>query len=197
MNRIIRFALLNSLLMILIVSAAAQAKTSILNKYILVIDMQEIGTLEKLEPLVAQQLIDNVNRVIERADPQKVIYVEAIMAKLNISLQGLQIEVLPGMFLDKRLKLVNDTRIVKTTADTFTAKQFKSFIDSTGANDFVIVGMMAEHCIKATALGGIENGFRMLAIPEAIAGESEIAKNEALSQLAQSGVEIIPLSEIK
>ena len=55
------------------VLSEAQEVTSMKDKYVMVIDIQEIATQEKLAPDVAQQLIDNVNRVIELADPEKVI----------------------------------------------------------------------------------------------------------------------------
>ena len=174
----------------------AQAENPLKDKYILVLDMQEIGTKKMLSPEAAQQLIDNVNKVIERSDPEKVIYVEAIMAKLAISLTGLQVEVEDGMRLDERLKLVNDTRIVKTKASAFTAEDLKTFIETHKADEFVIVGLMAEHCINATAVEGIETGYKVAVIPEAIAAESEEGKTEVLKALREKGIEIIPLAEL-
>ena len=55
------------------VSSKAQELTSIKDKCVMVIDIQEIATQKSPAPDVAQRLIDNVNRVIELADPEKVI----------------------------------------------------------------------------------------------------------------------------
>ena len=55
------------------VSSKAQELTSMKDKYVMVIDIQEIATQKSPAPDVAQRLIDNVNRVIELADPEKVI----------------------------------------------------------------------------------------------------------------------------
>lgn len=174
----------------------AQAENPLKGKYILVLDMQEIGTKKTLDPEDALKLINNVNQVISMADPEKVIYVEAIMARLAISLTGLTVEVEDGMRLDDRLELVNDTRMVKTKASAFTAEQLKTFVETHKADEFVIVGMMAEHCVRATALEGLETGYKMAVIPEAIAAESEGGKTEVLNTLRKKGIEIIPLAEL-
>ncbi len=175
---------------------SAQVENPLKGKYILVLDVQEIATRKTLEPDVARQLINNVNRVISLADPEKVIYVEAIMAKLVISLSGLDVEVEDGMKLDDRLKLVNDIRVVKTKASAFTAEALKDFIEIHQANEFVLVGLMAEHCVKATALEGREKGFNIAIVPEAIAAESEEGKTEVIKLLREKGAEIIPLTEL-
>jgi len=174
----------------------AQAEKQLKDKYILVLDIQEIGTKKTLDPDAAQQLINNVNQVISMADPEKVIYVEAIMARLAISLTGLTVEVEDGMKLDDRLELVNDMRVVKTRASAFTAEQLQTFIDTHKADEFVIVGMMAEHCVRATALEGLETGYKMAVIPEAIAAESDAGKAEVMNTLRKKGAEIIPLAEL-
>jgi len=174
----------------------AQAEKQLKDKYILVLDIQEIGTKKTLDPDAAQQLINNVNQVISMADPEKVIYVEAIMARLAISLTGLTVEVEDGMKLDDRLELVNDMRVVKTRASAFTAEQLQTFIDTHKADEFVLVGMMAEHCVRATALEGLETGYKMAVIPEAIAAESDAGKAEVMNTLRKKGAEIIPLAEL-
>jgi len=185
-----------SMLLLMSLGVLAQTENPLKDRYLLVMDMQEIGTKKSLSPETARQLIDNVNQVIEQSDPERVIYVEAIMAKLAISLTGLQVEIEDGMKLDDRLKLVNDTRVVKTKASAFTAEQLKTFIETHKADEFVIVGMMAEYCVRATALEGLETGYKMAVIPEAIAAESERGKTEVLNALREKGIEIIPLAEL-
>lgn len=187
-----------SIAFLLTISLIASAQSSKLNgKYLLVIDMQEIGTKQMLEPTVAQNLIEKINQVISEADTDKVIYVEAIMAKLAVSLTKLTVQFESGLALDDRLTLVGNTRIVKTEANSFTAEQLQRFIKETGASDFVVVGLMAEQCIKATALGGIQEGFSMTVIPDAIAAESAQSKKETMAELQKAGVNILSLEELK
>ena len=166
------------------------------NKYVLVIDMQEIGTKQMLESDYAQNLLDKVNLVISKADSDKVLYVEAIMAKLGISLTKLTVQFQPGLALDDRLALVGNTRIIKTKANTFTSQQLQKYIKETGASEFIIVGLMAEHCIKETALGGINGGFSISVIPDAIAAESDQSKKETMQELQKAGVNILSLEEL-
>lgn len=186
-----------NLLFFLAVSFLVQGKTSPLsNKYILVVDMQEIGTKQLLKPKDAQNLLNNVNLVISKADTEKVIYVEAIMAKLHVSLSKLSVEFEPGLALDNRLLVVGNTRIIKTKANTFKSEQFQKHIKETGATEFVIVGLMAEHCIRATALGGLQEGYSITVISDAIAAQSEQSKKETLSELEKAGANIISLNEL-
>lgn len=186
-----------NLLFFLTVSFLVQGKTSPLsNKYILVVDMQEIGTKQLLKPKDAQNLLNNVNLVISKADTEKVIYVEAIMAKLHVSLSKLSVEFEPGLALDNRLLIVGNTRIIKTKANTFKSEQFQKHIKETGATEFVIVGLMAEHCIRATALGGLQEGYSITVISDAIAAQSEQSKKETLSELEKAGANIISLNEL-
>ncbi|HPF52844.1 MAG TPA: isochorismatase family protein [Draconibacterium sp.] len=166
------------------------------NKYVLVIDMQKIGTKQMLESDYAQNLLDKVNLVISKADSDKVLYVEAIMAKLEISLTKLTVQFEPGLALDDRLALVGNTRIIKTKANTFTSQQLQKYIKETGASEFIIVGLMAEHCIKETALGGINGGFSISVIPDAIAAESDQSKKETMQELQKAGVNILSLEEL-
>jgi len=166
------------------------------NKYVLVIDMQEIGTKQMLESNYAQNLLDKVNLVISKADSDKVLYVEAIMAKLGVSLTKLNVQFEPGLALDDRLTLVGNTRIIKTKANTFTSEQLQKYIKETGASEFIIVGLMAEHCIKETALGGVNEGFSISVIPDAIAAESDQSKKETMQELQKAGVNILSLEEL-
>lgn len=166
------------------------------NKYVLVIDMQEIGTKQMLESNYAQNLLDKVNLVISKAYSDKVLYVEAIMAKLGVSLTKLNVQFEPGLALDDRLTLVGNTRIIKTKANTFTSEQLQKYIKETGASEFVIVGLMAEHCIKETALGGVNEGFSISVIPDAIAAESDQGKKETMLELQKAGVNILSLEEL-
>lgn len=185
------------ILLLLPASFYLNAQSNVLSgKYLLVVDMQEFGTKQLLDANVSQNLLNKVNEVIALADSDKVIYVEAIIAKLGISLSRLSVIIENSLFLDDRLLMVNNTRIVKTKPNTFTSKQMKEFIKAHHASDFVIVGLMAEHCIKATALGGLKESFSMSVIPEAIAAESEESKTKIMDELQKAGVKILPLSEL-
>lgn len=166
-------------------------------KYILVMDMQENGTQKQLNKELSAKLIDDINQIIARADTDKVIYVESIMASLSISLTKLTVNFEPGLALDDRLLLVGNTKVIKTKANAFTANDLRTFIQKTGASEFVIVGLMAEHCVKETVLGGIKEGYSISVIPDAVAGESLESKKATLKELENAGAKTLTLSEIK
>lgn len=171
-------------------------KSELKGKYILVMDMQENGTKIQLDEEVSAQLINDINHIIALADTDKVIYVESIMASLSISLTKLTVNFEPGLALDDRLLLVGNTRVIKNNANAFAANDLKTFIQQTGASEFVIVGLMAEHCVKETALGGKKEGYSISVITDAIAGESFESKKTTITELEKAGVKTLTLSKL-
>ena len=177
-------------------SLEAQENINLKGKYLIVLDMQEIATKEMMDAEVAKELIDAVNRIIDLSDSDKVIYIESIFAFLEISLTGLSVKFKPGLFLDDRLKIVSDYKFVKNKANAFTSEQLSNFIVQRNARDFVVVGLMAEHCVIETLLGGKKSGFNMFMIPGAIAGLSEEGKFEALNKALKFGIKKIELDNL-
>lgn len=184
------------LLLFLKLPSAAQENYILGGKYLIVLDMQEIATKDMMEAEAAKELIDVVNRIIELSDSDKVIYIESISASLEISLTGLSVKFKPGLFLDDRLKIVSDNKFVKNKANAFTSEQLSKFIERRNARDFVVVGLMAEHCVIETLLGGKKSGFNMFMIPGAIAGLSEEGKLEALNNALKFGIKKIELDNL-
>jgi len=120
--------------------------------FLLVMDMQEIWTKQADNTNNSQNLIDRVNEAITKTNPEKVIYVESLAAELQLSFSGLSLEIKPGLNLDDRLTFVGNTQVMKGRANAFTSEQLQTFINESGASDFTLVGLMAEHCVKETAL---------------------------------------------
>lgn len=177
-------------------SLLATAKNPISGKYVLVIDIQEIWTQHMISPAESKLLIENVNSVISNADTEKVIYIESVAANLRLSFNGISVGFPDGLQLDDRLLIVNSNKMVKNKPNSFSSEQLRAFIKTHQASEFVVVGLLAEHCILETLLGGLKLGYKMAIISEAIAGSSTEAKTKALETSIQKGVEVILLHSI-
>jgi nicotinamidase-related amidase len=184
------------LIALIFVSVFAAATNPLSGKYILVIDIQEIWTKQMMNPAESKRLIENINSIIEKADADKVIYIESVVANLDLNLSGISVGFPDGLKLDDRLLLVNSNKIVKNKPNTFSTEQLRTFIINHRAEEFVVVGLAAEHCILATLLGGLELGYKMSVIPEAVAGKSEESKTKALNSAKVKGAEIISIHSI-
>lgn len=180
---------------LLLVPVFAVATNPLSGKYILVIDLQEVWT-KKMLPEESLLLIKNVNSVIRNADPEKVVYIESVAANLVLSFSGISIGFPEGLKSDDRLLVVNSNKIIKNKSDSFSAEQLRVFIKNHNAEEFVVVGLAAEHCIIETLLGGLKSGYKMSLIPEAIAGKSAESKTKAINTAKEKGVAIISLHSI-
>lgn len=178
-------------------TATAQKESLVEAKYIIVLDIQEHFTKTVLNPDVSDTLIQIINQVIDGAEPQNVIYIQSLLSNLSVSLSGISVEFSPGLKFDERLKIVNTNIFGKNKANAFSSEELKAFIKSRKATDFVVIGLMAEHCVLHTLLGGKNLGYSMFFVPEAIAGKSDASKEKIFAQLKQEGIQAIPFHSIK
>jgi nicotinamidase-related amidase len=184
------------ILLVVKMSVVAEENNSLKGKYLIVLDVQEIATKKIMNEADAEKLIKAINSVIAISDSDKVIYIESIMAKLEISLAGLMVKFEDGLQLDERLMIVSDNKFVKNKANAFTSEKLAQFIENTKARDFVVVGLMAEHCVIETLFGGKEMGYKMYFIPGAIASESDEGKKATIEKAMNKGIEKIEISNL-
>ena len=197
MKNLILFSAVFVLFLVFRTTSNAQENQSLKGKYIIVMDIQDIATKEAMVAEDAKNLIDVVNKVIEMSDADKVIYIEAIAGMLDISLSGLSVQFMPGLNLDDRLKIVGENKFAKNKPSAFTSEQLIRFIKERKARDFVVVGLMAEHCLLETLLEGVKLGYNMYMIPDAIAGESDESKAAALEEAMKSGVKTMEFKNLR
>lgn len=172
----------------------AQYKNLMENKLLLVVDIQEYYTKNKLPEATAQNLIDSVNSIISYTNPDNVIYIRSIHKVLNLSFSSPFLYVshdTTAMRFDKRMSLVNDHIYTKEESNIFAVKALNDYIEQNNTKEIIVIGLMAEQCVYKSLLAGEELGYAMYAIPGAIAGESIRSKDKVMKKLAEKGVEII------
>lgn len=156
---------------------------------LLVVDIQpafyENTDLE--EPVT--EMINNINGIIEKSDPENIIYIQATGKVLSISGKGIKTTPMnPAPEMDKRLKIVNDNVFVKTEGDAFSLDELKIFLKESGAQKIILVGLLAEKCISATAFGGLENGFDVCVVADALVSKNPDKKEKVLKHFSKKGI---------
>jgi nicotinamidase-related amidase len=56
----------------------------------------------------------------------------------------------------------------------------------------MLVGLDAAHCVTSTVQAALNRGYEISVMENAVIGETEIEKNDALDEFRKLGVEIIP-----
>jgi len=169
----------------------AQVNSQADGKFLIVLDVQEYYTVNKLSDYAAQTLIDSVNYVIRNTQPDHVIYVRTIHKVLNLAFSFPLIYVSNdtlAMRFDKRLNLVNAQIFSKDKPDAFSSDALTDFLKQNNVKEIVIIGLLAEQCIYDSFIGGMKSGYTMYMIPEAILGKSEKSKANVLRKLELKGV---------
>jgi len=177
----------------------AQHKNLMEGKLLLVVDIQEYYTKNKLPEATAQNLIDSVNSIISYTNPDNVIYIKSIHKVLNLSFSSPFLYVshdTAAMRFDKRMSLVNDHIYTKEESNIFSVKALNDYIEQNNTKKIIIIGLMAEQCVYKSLLAGEELGYAMYAIPGAIAGESIRSKDKVMKKLTEKGVELIAMNTL-
>ncbi len=146
-------------------------------RYLIVLDIQEFPKKDKqLEPLV-KEMIQNVNSVINHFSSENIIYIKAAGKALNIGFNGFSADTLPAPKFDSTLNIVNNNIYLKIEGDALTSVELIKFLWGRKAKVIMLVSLMAEKCIYDTAVGGMEIGYEIMIVPEAIVG-STLKKKE-------------------
>jgi len=158
--------------------------------YILVIDVQKKYYEGKKSEKYAVRMLEHINSLIEKVDPAKVVYILAGGRVLNLSFKKTSVDtvVFP---LDERLKRVNDHLITKFAGDAFTVKELTDFLRENNARNILLTGLLAEKCVFNTAMGGLEQGFNIYIIPDAIMGKNRSSKEKAIGKMVENGARLM------
>lgn len=174
-------------------SCFSQKKALIEDKFLIVLDIQEYYTKNKLPEGSAQKLIDSINYVISHTNSNNVIYIKSIHKLLNLSFSYPFIFVThdtSAMCLDKRMNLVNDNILTKEHPNAFTLKALNDFLEQKSAKEIIVIGLLAEQCVYESLIAGIKLGYNMYVLPEAIVGKSQKSKEKVINKLTKKGIKI-------
>lgn len=179
---------LYAILILIFKSANAQTqKNQLSDKLVIVVHVQEPYARDKLSKEYTADVIKKINQVIDKAEPENVIYAKQVHKVLNLTLKKIYVEKL-DIALDNRLEIVNENIFLHDGGDAFKSGELLEFIKERKIKQIVIVGRVAEECITKTILGGKKLGYEMYMVPVAIVGQSEESKAKALNKLEKKGI---------
>ena len=130
--------------------AFAPKNTETYERYLIVVDVQEYYTKKKFTETETQNVLDSINGIIRKTDPQKIIYVGRVHKLINLSLSY------PFIFIshdtlamqwDQRLCIVNQNIIIREKPNIFSSKELLDFLKQKNVEDIVVVGFTAKEFI--------------------------------------------------
>ncbi len=167
---------------------------------LLVIDIQE-GLTGEVSPTESykeqsEDFIRNVNLVIEDAQCKgfTLIYIksEVVNPLINI-LNNSMARGSEGAKLDKRLMVKEGHVLTKRKNDPFTNPELDRLLIENRVGKLTLVGLDAAHCVTSTVQAALNRGYSISVVDEAVIGETEVQKNEALDEFRKLGVEIVSM----
>lgn len=144
-----------------------------------------------VEPLLAAS-----NRVLDEAAQHgaRVVYVRNVFRRSdrigNLVRGHAAVEASDGVALDPRVHLVSDHVFDKSTRDAFHDDAFDAWLRREQIGALVLLGVFAEACVRATALGARHRGYRVTMVRDAIAARSERSRDSVLHALDRAGAHI-------
>lgn len=142
---------------------------------LVIIDIQE-----KLFPLVAEKkkVLRNLRKIIQFA---KIINMPIILTEQYP--KGL------GQTIPEIKELLPDIEpIEKIEFNSFHSKKFREAVESLGVKTLIIAGIEAHVCISQTSIEGVNNGYRVCVLSDAVSSRYPEDKEVALERMMQSGV---------
>ncbi len=166
------------------------------NCALLVIDVQQ-GLFNKSTPIYrAEDLLRNINSLVNRAHQAgaPVVYVQHSAAKQLV--KGSQDWQLHRGLQPQR----SDSIVHKEHGNAFEATPLQEILQAQGVKDVVICGLVTHGCVRATCLGALELGYRVVLAGDAHSSYSKDAARlieEWNQKLGDLGVEVKLSGEIE
>lgn len=137
-----------------------------MNKALLVIDVQEVFVGENKNKMFdyGDELVNNINRIIDENAENTVVYIYNLMKRsfINKFAPFHMYENTPEAEPPKSLKIVSEYKFVKYEGNAFSNPDLDKFLKEKGIDTVEVVGIDGGACVPMTALGAIENGYKVI-----------------------------------
>ena len=101
-------------------------------------------------------------------------------------------EIHKGLMVDRIRHLVKKgTSENKEAYSGFQETDLSSFLKSRGVKTIYLCGLATDYCVKATALDGLTEGFKVFVILDAIRAVTKETGGEALKEMEDRGAEFV------
>jgi len=165
------------------------------NMALLVIDIQK-GLFEKSTPIYeAEQLLKNINTLINKACQEDVPVIFIQHSNNNTLVKGSD-----AWQLHPEIQPLDDEDIIhKLHGNAFKGTKLHDELEKRNVSVLVVTGLVTHGCVKATSLGAIEKGYKVVLVSD---GHSNFSKdapkliekwNHAISE---KGAELIVTQDV-
>jgi nicotinamidase-related amidase len=173
-----------------------------LRSALLVIDIQEVttGKVSITEEYVQQSdsLIKRTNEVIQFSQDNNIpvvyIYTQTdnwFIHLINSTMKKGTV----GTQIDARVHLGSEYIFPKEKKDSFSNPELDNFMSQHQISRLYFVGLDAAHCVRNTISAGLNRGYEIFVIEDALISETEDLKKEMIEYYNKNGVKIINSSD--
>jgi nicotinamidase-related amidase len=140
------------------------------NMVLLVIDVQK-GLFEKITPIYqAETFLENLNTLIDRARQQGVPVIFIQHANDNTLVKGSD-----AWQLHPQIQPLADEMVIhKLHGDAFIETSLEDELQKRNAGVVFITGLVTHGCVRATSLGAIQHGYKVMLVSD---GHSSFSKD--------------------
>jgi nicotinamidase-related amidase len=115
----------------------------------------------------------------------------------NFIRKGAAIEGSIGAEIDPRIRVPAAAAIfTKSKPDAFTNPKLAEIFKGEGIQNLVILGVMAEGCVRATVKSAIRTGFSVTVISDGVASSRDFLKGAGLESMKKAGATLKECAEI-
>jgi nicotinamidase-related amidase len=114
----------------------------------------------------------------------------------NLIQHGAAIRGSRGAEIDPRVRRVSDAYFAKDRRDAFTNPALDAWLRAEQVNHLVVLGVMANACVRATALGARNRGYRVTLVRDAVGAPTDQVRDSVLASLARAGAEVVSADDL-
>ena len=168
-----------------------------MKKALLVLDMQNVCVGKNPAPIFKynkEALILNVNKEIKSRKHDLVVYIRTVLSRHSILgfLSPIKaIEGSPEANLVDDLVIVSEHILSKVRGNAFTNPQLLKLLQEHQIEEVEIVGLDGGGCVSLTALGAIDNGFKVTINTQAVGTMFDKRQAKLFAKLKQKGAKFI------
>jgi nicotinamidase-related amidase len=104
----------------------------------------------------------------------------------------------PGVELDPRLgRRAGDSVIVKKYASAFFGTDLSSRLTARAVDTLLVCGCTTSGCVRASAVDGLQHGFRVMVVREAVGDRDDDAHVQSLLDLQAKYADVVSAKEVE
>ena len=102
----------------------------------------------------------------------------------------------PAVELDDRLgREPGEALVVKKYASAFFGTDLATRLTTAGADTLLVAGCTTSGCVRASAVDGLQHGFRVIVVRECVGDRDAAAHTQSLADLDRKYADVVPLDE--